>query len=179
MSERPRDWDKELAQIDKAIAEQGSAPPSVPSGAPVVRPARPASGAPVTKTGHVVLTWFWVCLGLALAAALLLWPYDKTCGLQLTFFLGAVGTTAVFALLGAFSAWMHRRAFAHILSLIVLAWAGVAAANEILPRIGYAKESRTWLCPSAPTAPAVAPSAAPSTKPSTAPSTTPSPAPAQ
>ena len=191
MSERPRDWDKELAKIDKAIEEQGTAPPPLPSGAPVARPARPVSAAPVTKTGHVVLTWFWVFLGLALAAALLLWPYDKTCGLQLTFFLGAVGTTAVFGLLGAFSAWMHRRAFAHILSLVVLAWAGIAAANEILPRIGYAKESRTWLCPSAPTAPAAAPAAAPtaaptaapstapSSTPSTAPSTTPSPAPAR
>jgi len=39
---------------------------------------------------------------------------------------------------------------AHVLSLIVLGWAGVAAAHEILPRTGYAKESRTWLCPAPP-----------------------------
>jgi hypothetical protein len=169
MSERPRDWDKELANIDKVIARQGSAPPPAPTGAPVPTPARPSPGAPATRTGHVVLTWFWVCLAIALAAALLLWPYDKTCGVQLTFYLGAVGMTWVFALLGAFSAWMHRRAFAHILSLLVLAWAGVAAAREILPRTGYAKESRTWLCPSAPAAPAASPAAKPTPVPSPAP----------
>ena len=161
MSERPRDWDKELASIDKAIARQGDAPPPSPSGGPAPSPTRPAPGRSATKTGHVVLTWFWVCLAIALAAALLLWPYDKSCGLQLTFFLGAIGTTAVLAVLGAISAWMHRRAFAHMLSLLVLAWAGVVAAHEILPRTGYAKESRTWLCPSAPSAPAASPSPAP------------------
>jgi hypothetical protein len=175
MSERPRDWDKELASIDKAIERQGDVPPPLPSGRPVPSPTRPAPSAPVTRTGHVVLTWFWVCLGIALAAALLLWPYDKSCGLRLTFFLGAVATTAVFSLLGAFSAWMHRRAFAHILSLIVLVWAGVAAAHEILPRTGYAKESRTWLCPSAPVTPT---QPTPSTRPTTPSQSTPAPTPA-
>jgi hypothetical protein len=179
MSERPRDWDKELADIDKAIARQGDEPPPLPSGRAPGPAARTVPGAPVTKTGHVVLTWFWVCLAIALAAALLLWPYDKGCGLQLTFFLGAVTTTAVFALLGAFSAWMHRRAFAHILSLIVLAFAGAAAAYEILPRTGYAKESRTWLCPSAPATPQTAPAPTPVPTPR-APAPTPSaPAPTQ
>ena len=178
MSERPRDWDKELAKIDQAIGRQGDVPPVAPSGRPAPPAMRPAPSAPVTKTGHVVLTWFWVCLAIALAAALLLWPYDKTCGLQLTFFLGAVGTTAVFAVLGAISAWMHRRAFAHILSLLVLAWAGAAAAHEILPRIGYAKEPRTWLCPSAPTLPATSTQPTTATQPTTPPQSTTSPAPA-
>jgi putative solute:sodium symporter small subunit len=165
MSERPRDWDKELADIDKAIARHGSAPappggPAAPV-SPATRPV-PGGGGPGVSRGGVVLTWFWVVLGVALAAALLLWPYDKSCGLQLSFYLGAAGTTAVFAVLGAVSAWTHRRALAHVLSLIVLGWAGVAAAHEILPRTGYAKESRTWLCPAPPATPPVqAPSPAP------------------
>lgn len=156
MSDGPRDWDRELANIDKAIARQGSSsPPAGPTpgggpGSPALRPAPPA---PSVSRGGVVLTWFWVVLGIALAAALLLWPYDKSCGLPLTFFLGAAGTTAVFALLGAFSAWVHRRAIAHMLSLLVLASAAIAAAREILPRTGYAKESLTWLCTAAHTAP--------------------------
>jgi hypothetical protein len=154
MSERPRDWDKELADIDRAIARQGSSP--APSAAPgaVSPPTRPVPSGGATTRGHIVLTWFWVFLAVALAAALLLWPYDKTCGLQLTFFLGAAATTAIFALLGAISAWSHRRGLAHVLSMVVLAWAGVAAAGEILPRVGYAKETRTWLCASAPVVPA-------------------------
>jgi hypothetical protein len=169
----PRDWDKELADIDKVIARQGSAPaPSAAPGAisPPTRPVPPSGG--TTTRGHIVLTWFWVFLAVALAAALLLWPYDKTCGLQLTFFLGAAATTAVFALLGAVSAWSHRRALAHVLSMLVLIWAGVAAAGEVLPRIGYAKETRTWLCPSAPVVPA-------STSPTTQPPAQAAPAPAQ
>lgn len=160
MSERPRDWDRELANIDKAIARQGGSPaPAGPgSGAGPVSPgSRPAPSPPTVNRGGIVLTWFWVLLGIALAAALLLWPYDKSCGVPLTFFLGAAATTAVFALLGAFSAWAHRRGVAHVLSLLVLVSAAVAAAREILPRTGYARESLTWLCPSAPTAPVSTP----------------------
>jgi hypothetical protein len=176
----PRDWDKELADIDRAIARQGSAPPpgAAPGAvSPPTRPVPPSGGA--TTRGHIVLTWFWVFLAVALAAALLLWPYDKTCGLQLTFFLGAAATTAIFALLGAISAWSHRRVLAHVLSLLVLAWAGVEAAGEVLPRIGYAKETRTWLCPSAPAIPAgTAPAAQPPAQTAPAPAQT-APAPAQ
>ena len=177
MSERPRDWDKELADIDKAIARQGSAPPpAIGGGGPVSPPTRPVPAGTGTTRGHIVLTWFWVLLALALAAALLLWPYDKGCGLHLGFFLGAAGTTAVFAVLGALSSWSHRRGFAHVMSLLVLAWAAVAAAREILPRTGYAKQSLTWLCPSAP-APASAPSPAPASAPN--PAAAPAPTPAQ
>jgi hypothetical protein len=163
MSERPRDWDKELANIDKAIARQGSVPPpAIGGGSPVSPPTRPVPAGSGTTKGHIVLTWFWVLLAIALAAALLLWPYDKACGLHLAFFLGAAGTTAVFALLGAFSSWSHRRGFAHMMSLLVLLWAAVTTAREVLPRIGYAKESLTWLCASAPSPPAPADAPAPS-----------------
>jgi hypothetical protein len=182
MSEQPRNWDKELADIDRAIARQGSAPPPVAATGVASPPPRPVPSGGTTTRGHIVLTWFWVFLAVALAAALLLWPYDKTCGVQLTFFLGATATTAVFALLGAFSAWLHRRALAHMLSLLVLAWVGVAAAGEILPRIGYAKETRTWLCPSAPVTPAPttqAPAPAAPTSPAPAGQASPAPAPAR
>jgi len=179
MSERPRDWDKELANIDKAIERQGSAPPAAGgSGPPPTRPAATGTG---TTKGHVVLTWFWVLLSLALAAVLFLWPYYKGCGLELGLFLGAAGTTVVFGLLGAFSSWTHRRGFAHVMSLLVLVWAGVAAAREILPRIGYARQSLPWLCSSPPApapGPASAPTPAPTTTPGPAPVTTPAPAPA-
>ncbi|MGH7499194.1 MAG: hypothetical protein ACREL3_10125 [Gemmatimonadales bacterium] len=178
MSERPRDWDKELANIDKAIARSGSAPPPpAPTGAtgvPVSPPTRPVPSGSSVSRGGILLTWFWVVLSVALAAALLLWPYDKGCGLHLSFFFGAVGTTAIFALLGAFSAWAHHRGMAHALSLIVLIWAGVAAAREVLPRTGYAKESLTWLCPAEPAGPA-APSVSPAPTASPAPTVSPAP----
>ena len=38
----------------------------------------------------------------------------------------------------------------------MLLWAGVVGASEALPRSGYARESRPWLCPAEPAAPALA-----------------------
>ena len=88
MSDGPRDWDRELANIDKAIARQGSSlPPAGPTpGGGSVSPAlRPAPPAPSVSRGGIALTCFWVVLGIALAAALLLWLYEKSCGLHSTF----------------------------------------------------------------------------------------------
>jgi hypothetical protein len=159
MSDQPRDWDRELANIDKAIAQQGTTPAgAAPS--PATAPRSPA-GIPAPRRRSVALAWFWVLLAVALAAALPLWPYEKTCGLQLFFFLGAAGVTMVVGLLGALSSWAHRRGLAHLLALSVLAWAGIMTAREVLPRVGYAKQSRTWMCPSA--GPAAAPAPAPKT----------------
>jgi hypothetical protein len=147
MTEQPRDWDKELANIDRVMAKQsGSAPPIAPT-----RPAAPPSTAAVAAGRRsVALTWFWVVLGIALAVALPIWPYDKACGVRLIFFLGAIGITAVVGVLAALASWAHRRGFAHLLSLIILGWSGVLAARELLPRIGYAKQSATWMCAAEP-----------------------------
>ena len=155
MSDQPRDWDRELADIDRAIAKQnapGASPPAAP--APDARhPALPPGSAPVRRRS-VALTWFWVALAVALGVALAIWPYERACGLQLFFYLGAVGVTALAALLGALASWSHRRAVAHVLSLLVLTWAAVAAAREVLPRTGYAAAARTWMCTATPAAPA-------------------------
>ena len=149
MTEPPRDWDRELAEVDRAIAKQqpAAALPPVP-GAPALPPVRRRS---------VALTWFWSGLALVLAVALLLWPYDKTCGIRLIFFLGAAGLTLLAGVLGALAAWSHRRALAHLTSLLVIAWAVVMIVREILPRAGYAREAREWTCPAAPPAPTPSP----------------------
>jgi hypothetical protein len=143
MTEQPKDWDKELANIDRAMAKQGA----VPAGA----------GTPVTAVAPrrrlIALAWFWTVLGLVLGVALLLWPYDKNCGIRLVFFLGAALLAVLMAVLGAFASWAHRQGAAMLLSLIVIVWAGVMGAREILPRAGYAREARGWTCP----APAPAP----------------------
>jgi hypothetical protein len=149
MTEQPRDWDKELANIDRAMAKQGT----TPAGA----------GAPVTQTAPrrrlIALAWFWAVLGLVLGIALLLWPYEKNCGIRLIFFLGAALLAVIMAVLGAFASWAHRQGVAMLLSLIVIVWAGIMAAREILPRAGYAREARGWTCPAP--APAPTPTSAP------------------
>ena len=167
----PRNWDRELADIDKAIAKQNNVPAGSPP-APAPRGPVPP-GAPVRRRS-VALTWFWVLLALALAAALPLWPYERSCGLRLIFFLGAAGVTALIGLLGALASWSHRRGLAHVLSLLVIVWAAFMGLREILPRVGYARVARAWTCEAVPapqpTGPAgAAPSPAPSQAPATAP----------
>ena len=156
MTQPPRDWDRELADIDRAIAKGGSAPvpaPPAAGGRPPVAPVAPVATGPVRRRS-VALTWFWALLAVALGVALLLWPYQHACGLQLIFYLGAAGITALIAVLGALASWSHHRALAHVISLLVLLWAGFVALREVLPRVGYARTSLAWMCTTEPAAPA-------------------------
>jgi uncharacterized membrane protein YfcA len=147
MTEPPRNWDKELADVDRAMAKQQPASTPAPGGwAP-----------PAAKRRFIALTWFWTSLAVVLGVALAVWPYDKNCGVRLIFFLGAGGIALMAGVLGALAAWANRRGLAHVLSLLVIVWAGVMVLREILPRAGYARESRGWACPQTPPPPAPAP----------------------
>jgi hypothetical protein len=153
MTEQRRDWDRELANIDRAIAKQ---PASAPAPAPAPAGARPSG--PVAARRFVALTWFWTVLAIILAVALPLWPYDQSCGLRLVFYIGAAGIAILVGVLGAIASWSHRQGLPHLLCLLVIAWAGVMVAREVLPRAGYARESRAWVCAAQPTtAPVSAP----------------------
>ncbi|MBA3318231.1 MAG: hypothetical protein H0T50_09120 [Gemmatimonadales bacterium] len=155
MTEQPRNWDKELADIDRVI-EKVPAPAAVPAKLP------PPGSPPVAK-GSVAMTWFWAVLALLLAVALPLWPYGKECGLQLFFYLGAAALALLAGAAGAVSSWATRRGLAHLLSLLALLWAGVMGAREVLPRAGYAVQAKPWLCPATPepAPPASAPTTGP------------------
>jgi hypothetical protein len=142
----PRDWDKELADIDRAIAKQGGPPGSAPV---------PAGGTP--RRRFVALAWFWTLLAIVLGVALIIWPFDRTCGIRLIFFLGAALMALVVGGVGSFTSYAHRQGLALVLSLLVILWAGVVAAREVLPRAGYAKQARDWTCPPPPPVPDPAP----------------------
>lgn len=150
MTEEPRNWDKELADIDKAIARQ-PAPPTDPGpgGTPPELPRR----------RFVALTWFWTGLAIILALGLAIWPYDKLCGIRLIFYVFAAGLALLMGVLGSLASWSYRRGLAHLLSLAVMAWAAVVVAREVLPRVGYARQELTWTCPEEP--PTAAPAPAP------------------
>lgn len=150
MTEPPRDWDKELANIDRAMAKQQ---PPVTAGATPVSTTSPAA----SQRRFAALAWFWAVVAIVLAVALLVWPYDRSCGIRLIFFLGAAVLAVVMGGLGAITSWAHRQGLAMLISLIVILWAGVMAAREILPRAGYAKQTLEWTCPSAPPAPTPVP----------------------
>ena len=153
MTDQQHDWDKELAEIDRVI-EKGPGPAGTPA-------RLPTPGSPPVAKGSVAMTWFWVVLALLLAVALPLWPYGRECGLQFFFYLGAATLALLAGAAGAVSSWAARRGLAHVLSLLVVVWAGAMGAREVLPRAGYAAQSKTWLCPATPEpAPAPAPPAA-------------------
>ena len=163
-ADQSRDWDRELAAIDKVLEKQRAGAPPAPTALPPgslerVPPATPRSA---PGRGSVARTWFWTMLALALGVGLAVWPYPKACGLQLFFFLGATAVTVVAGVVGALASWAYRRGVAHLLCLLVLLWAGVVGASEALPRSGYARESRPWLCPAEPAAPAPGGTPAPS-----------------
>ncbi len=147
----PRDWDKEMAEIDKLM---GSERPALPAGAaPVARResaapvARDAAPAPMTRRRDTAGVWFRAVLGAAGAAALPFWPYAKSCGLPLYLYL--IGTAGVIAA-GIWTmrgAWTHRRGIAHSAGLLVLVAGLTLAALEIAQRTGFAAVRLTWTCP--------------------------------
>lgn len=144
MSDPSRDWDKELAAIDKVIARQpagGGAP------APAGRAALPAATGGVRGGRFAGLTtWLRVGLGLLLAVGITQWPYANACGLNLGVYLGAIATVIVAGGWSAISSWHRRMGLAHTISLGVLLWGLFLAAREVLPRTGYAREARPWTC---------------------------------
>jgi hypothetical protein len=151
----PRDWDKELAEIDKVIASGGPtaagvAPPSPParrSGPTAASPDFPApQGAVVTKRRHIIGAWFKGILGVAGVAGLLYWPYVHTCGGPLFLYLTGVSAVIAAGIWTLRGSWTHRRGVVHTLGLLIFL-AGLALATaEILPRVGYAKTTLTWTC---------------------------------
>jgi hypothetical protein len=148
MTEQPRDWDKEMADIDRVIARQPGNPATAPTAGTV---------ATTPRRRFVALAWFWTLLSIVLAVALIVWPYDRSCGIRLIFFLGAAVLALLAGVVGAFTSWAHRQGVAMLLALLVVLFAGIMAAREILPRAGYAKETLEWTCPPAPPAPTPAP----------------------
>ena len=154
--EKSRDWDKELADIDKLLAAGPAVPTTPPApqqgaASQAVRAAPSGVGAAPARVAvpgrHAQLfTWLRLVLGLALGAGMTQWPYTHGCGLNLYLYLGAVAAVLVAGVWSGISSWKTRSGFAHFLSVGLVIWGGVLAAREILPRIGYAKQTAEWVC---------------------------------
>lgn len=152
--EKERDWDKELAEVDKLLNQlptyrEEQAATRAAQARAVSHPAAGGGGAAVSRpsTREWAGTWGRVGLGLLVGIGMTQWPYTHGCGLKLWFYLGGVGAVLVAGLWSSVSSWRRRLEFAHILSQGLIIWALVLAAREVLPRIGYAKQPATWFCP--------------------------------
>jgi hypothetical protein len=152
MTGPPRDWAKELAEIDKLMAKSppAAAPPA--TGPASRSPATPARGAgppalPAPARGSVLSVWTRVLLGVVLAGAMTQWPYGKQCGTPLFLYTGASAVVGLAGFWAAASSWRRRMGLAHVVALLVTLWGLILVAAIVLPRIGYARAEATWLCP--------------------------------
>jgi hypothetical protein len=97
-------------------------------------------------TSGTTVVWVSVGLGVALGIAMPFWPYPKACAWWLLLYLSAVAMVVVAGVWAARLTWVTRLGVAHMLALGVVFWGITLAADETLPRIGYAKTQAVWFC---------------------------------
>ncbi len=107
----------------------------------------PSPGPPATPAG----AWARLALGIIFGIALTQWPYDRGCGFPTYLYLGAVGVVLTAACWSTIITWKLHMPAAHVGALLLLAWGGVLATREVLPRVGYAMAEASWRCAAAPT----------------------------
>ncbi len=143
-----KDWDRELAKIDKQL-ESVSDEQLFPKSAAKTTPQREAIADKQSRTSTFGVM-VRLLLSVALGVGMIFWPYQARCGLGLLAYLlavvvliGAGGWSAVWA-------WRHRAGKAHVLSLLIMLWGTILGAQEILPRVGYAiptlDRPNVWEC---------------------------------
>jgi hypothetical protein len=96
--------------------------------------------------GDTVALWARVFLGMAFGGVMTQWPYPYGCGSPLLGYLGAVAMVMVTGAWIAVASWRLRNGVVHILAFIILFWGVVLAAEQVLPRVGYAAEQANWRC---------------------------------
>jgi len=143
--------------VDQLLRQLPQADPTLRGGSRPSRPARPPGAAtppkpqpvvpqPVLTTQQVAGVWARLAAAGLFGVAVTQWPYPTGCGWWLVLYFGVVGCVLVAAGWAAATAWRHRLAIAHVFALVVAFWGIVLAAEQILPRIGYAAETMTWRC---------------------------------
>ena len=139
-----RDWDKELAKIDKQLESVSDAQLF-----PEKKGATPAQKSQTADARSTANSWpaiIRLALSVALGVGILFWPYANRCGIGLSGYLFAVAAVAGGGLWSAVWTWKHRAGRGHALSILLIVWGLTLAAIEVLPRTGYAKQSLPWSC---------------------------------
>jgi hypothetical protein len=144
-----KNWDKELAKIDKQL-ESMADETLLPSTAAATPEAKAEIKLKQRKTKTLgVLTR--LTLSVLLGVGMLFWPYDARCGLGLAAYLVSVLVVVGSGVWSAIWSWRHQSPRAHALSLLLVLWGLTLGAVEILPRTGYARPDperpMSWLCP--------------------------------
>lgn len=106
---------------------------------------RPAHPAAATRGDRVAL-WSRAVLGIVFGGVMTQWPYRHQCDLPLLGYLGAVAMVLVAGAWIAIASWSRRNGLIHVLALLLCLWGIALAAEQVLPRIGYAAERWAWRC---------------------------------
>lgn len=152
-----RDWDRELAKIDKLMGPESAAPPPRSAGqlpapsdaAPMARPAERASRAPAQVApvaGGGLRVWLTTLLAPIGITGLAIWPYPMACGTGLWVYMVGVLAVVGASLMTMRAAWQHRRGVAMSVGILSLIASLALAAMIVLPRVGYAAASLSWSC---------------------------------
>ncbi|HKW42392.1 MAG TPA: hypothetical protein VJN39_14175 [Gemmatimonadales bacterium] len=157
--EKERDWDKEMAEVDRLLKRLPGADPTLGRGAePTVRrPAVPGgAGAPGglgrdsgahPLGGGRVGTWVRVVLGVLVGVGVApgVWPYAHDCGTQLILYLLGVLTVIVAGVWSSVSSWRRRLGFAHLIAQVLIVWGVLLLTGELVPRM-EARPHAAWVC---------------------------------
>jgi hypothetical protein len=165
-----RDWDKELAKVDKQMASLSDEALLQPAGGGKTKAGSgaPKGRAPISAdTGDVTTGFPWgmyarLTLAVLLGAGMVAWPYERRCGIGLAGYLAAVIVVITSGVWSSIWTFRHRASRSHTLSLLIILWGLILGSIEVLPRVGYAKPDPQhpagWSCPAtpapAPTSPA-------------------------
>jgi hypothetical protein len=163
-----RDWDKELAKVDKQLASLDAlgdrdpvapapAAKSAPKGKSVAPREAPREAsreasreAPAGKATTGFGVYARLTLSVLLAAGMVAWPYEARCGVGLAAYLAAVVVVVASGIWSSVWTWRHRANRAHTLSLLLILWGLVLGSMEVLPRVGYAtptlQHPAGWAC---------------------------------
>jgi hypothetical protein len=153
-----REVNRLLAQLAHSGAET-IVEPRMNGGTPAAQLGlRPRSSGPTRSVAArprwtAAALWGRVALGVALGAAMIFWPYPHACGWALLGYLGAVAAVLLTGAWVAFASWRMRNGVTHLLSLVLFYWGLVLAAEQVLPRIGYAADPGAWVCGERPLSP--------------------------
>ena len=81
-----------------------------------------------------------------LGAAMLYWPYGRSCGLGLASYMASTMMVVVGGIWVIACTWIMRMPRAHVLAMLVSLWGLGLLTFQVLPRIGYASAQATWMC---------------------------------
>ena len=158
--QKERDWDKEMAEVDRLLKKLPAADPTLGRGSgggaePTLKrqaaAAGFAGGGPLSGAAGRLGTWLKVGLGVLIGIGVApgVWPYSHGCGLRVMFYLLGVSTVVAAGVWASVSSWRRRRGFAHVISQVLIVWGILLMTREVLPRVG-AKPEAPWLCPDVP-----------------------------